>query len=260
VSVAPTVLRAPILCAVTDRRRLGTFSSINAAIDALVAQARIAADAGLDLFQIRESTHAHAEAVRDAALSQSLSLPLPDGALLDVTARACEAVKGSGMRVLVNDRLDIARAAGAHGVHLRGSSFAAARARTLAPADVPFLIGRSVHTRQEARDVETAGDLDYLILGAMFPTRSKPAEHPLAGLDLLRDVVRAARLPVLAIGGITLENAGAVARAGATGIAAIGLFLPPDASAAAAARSVRDIVTRLRDIFAQAHADASPQA
>jgi thiamine-phosphate diphosphorylase len=244
----PGVSRGAILCAVTDRRRLGDFSSIAAAADALVLQARVAADAGLDLFQIRESPI--------EAPMESLS----DSALFDVTSRAREAAEGSAMRVLVNDRLDIALAAGARGVHLRGSSFAAARARTLAGAEAPFLIGRSVHAADEARAVEAAGGLDYLILGAIFPTRSKSADYPLAGVDTLGAAVRACRLPVLAIGGITLENAEAVARAGAAGVAAIGLFLGPGAAGApggaASSRSVREIVARLRQIFA----DARPEA
>ncbi len=231
-------LRAPILCAVTDRRRLGELSSLAAAADALVLHARIAADAGIDLLQIREPD-------------------LPDATLLDVVERARDATAGSGMRVLINDRLDIAIAAGAAGAHLRGASFGAARARQLVqmlgssgpsdrpylpsgPSDRPFLIGRAVHSVDEAVAVEAAGGLDYLILGAMFPTHSKPTNHPLAGVEALSAAVRLCRLPILAIGGLTLENAHSVARAGAAGVAAIGLFLRTDA----------DSVRQLRRLFA----------
>jgi thiamine-phosphate pyrophosphorylase len=206
--------RAPILCAITDRRRH----------HALVEQAAAAADAGLDLFQIREPD-------------------LPDNALLEIAERARDAAKGSALRVLLNDRLDIAIAAGAHGVHLRGSSFAAARARIIAPSRT-FLIGRSVHSVDEAAAAEAAGGLDYLILGTMFPTISKPPDHPLAGIAALRAAVRACRLPILGIGGITLENAGEIAGAGAAGLAAISLFAAP--------RTMRETAARLRQIFAAA--------
>ncbi len=220
-------LRTPILCAVTDRRRLGDPSSVTAAADALVSHARIAAEAGIDLFQIREPD-------------------LPDAVLLDVVWRAQAATAGSGLRVLINDRLDIAIATAVDGAHLRSTSFAAARARmlvqALGPGERSFLLGRSVHSVDEAVAVEAAGGLDYLILGAMFPTSSKPADYPLAGVDTLSAAVGVCRLPILAIGGLTLENARTVARAGAAGLAAIGLFLRTDAAS----------VRQLRRLFAQA--------
>ena len=194
-----------ILCAVTDRRRLGTFTSIGAALDALLAQARAAADAGLDIFQIREPD-------------------LPDLALLDLAARARDAIAGSTLRLLINDRLDIAIAAGLDGAHLRGASYPARRARVMAPADRPFLIGRSVHGVEEASAADAAGGLDYLIVGTIFATTSKPADQGLAGVQTLGEAVRACRLPILAIGGISLENAALVAHTGAAGLAAIGLF------------------------------------
>jgi len=222
-----------MLYAVTDRRRLGDFPSIGVAIDALVAQARAAADAGLDVFQIREPD-------------------LPDAALLELATRTREATAGSTLRVLINDRLDIALAAGLHGVHLRGSSFPAPRARTLVPPGQPFLIGRSVHSVREAVAAEAAGGLDYLILGTMFPTPSKPAKQPLAGIETLRAAVAACRLPILAIGGIGLENAPLVAGAGAAGLAAIGLFLgetgrPPQ---------LAQIAAHVRQIFAASRPSA----
>jgi len=130
-----------ILCAVTDRRRQGSETSISTAIDALTAQARAAADASLDFFQIREPD-------------------LPDAALLDLATRVRAATAGSTLRILINDRLDIAMAAGLDGVHLRGTSYPASRARAMAAASGgtrPLLIGRSVHGVDEARGVEAAG-------------------------------------------------------------------------------------------------------
>ncbi len=83
------------------------------------------------------------------------------------------AVKGTRTRILVNDRLDVALAAGAHGVHLRGDSMPASRARSLAP--IGFLIGRSVHSVDEAVRRHADGGVDYLLFGAVF------ADHVQAG-------------------------------------------------------------------------------
>jgi thiamine-phosphate diphosphorylase len=192
VTVSP-ISGLPILCAITDRRRLP-----------ILAQVAAAADAGLDWVQIREPD-------------------LPAAELYEVVRHAVAEVSGSATRIIVNDRLDVAIAAGAHGVHLRGTSFDASRARTEAKAG--FLIGRSVHHVEEAVAAEGGGGLDYLIFGTMFPTTSKPEGHPLAGPEALRAAVAACRVPVLGIGGITLENVGRIAATGAAGVAAIGLFL-----------------------------------
>ena len=220
-----------ILCAVTDRRGLGNVTLIGTAIDALTAQARAAADASLDFFQIREPD-------------------LPDAALLDLATRVHDAIAGSTLRLLINDRLDIAVAAGLDGVHLRGSSYPAPRARAMAAAGGgrPMLIGRSVHGVDEARAVETAGGLDYLIFGTIFATASKPADHVVAGVQTLDAAVRACRLPILAIGGISLENAALVAQSGAAGLAAIGLFQDLGRMA--------DNAAHLRRIFAAARPPA----
>ena len=194
----------PILCAVTDRRRLPILAHVAAAVDA-----------GIDWVQIREPD-------------------LPAAELYEVVRHAVDEAGGerpggpaARTRIIVNDRLDVALAAGAHGVHLRGTSFDASRARALAAASgaADFLIGRSVHSVEEAVAVERGGGLDYLIFGTIFPTASKPEGHPLAGPEALRAAVAACRLPVLGIGGITLENADRIAAAGAAGVAAIGLFL-----------------------------------
>ena len=193
------------ICLVTDRRRL-TSSEGPASVDRLVDLVCAAAQAGVDMIQLRE---------RDLSARDQFTL-----------ARHClEGVRETGCRVLVNDRVDIALAAAADGVHLRGDSFDGAAARAL--AGKRFMIGRSVHGEAEAGDRATARDLDYLLFGTVFPTASKPALDAAAGLDELAKAVAAASLPVLAIGGITLGNAGAVVRAGAAGIAAIGLFIPP---------------------------------
>ena len=87
-----------------------------------------------------------------------------------------------------------------------------------------FLIGRSVHDLAEATAADRDGGCDYLLFGTVYPSRSKPEGHRVAGLDALRDVCRGVSLPVVAIGGITRERVAAVSAAGAAGIAAIGLF------------------------------------
>src|SRR5688500_3726772 len=132
-----------------------------------------------------------------------------------------EAVQGTRTRVLVNDRLDVALAAGAHGVHLRADSMTASRARGVVSAG--FLIGRSVHSVAEAQRATSDGGVDYLVFGTVFPTASKPGQAA-AGAEGLAAIVESTRLPVLAVGGITAATAPEVARAGAAGIAAVALF------------------------------------
>jgi thiamine-phosphate diphosphorylase len=157
-------------------------------------------DAGIDLVQVRE---------RD----------LEAASLTDLVLQVLAITRSSGTRVVVNDRLDVARAAGADGVHLRHDSVSVGEARSLAPT--PFVIGRSVHDVAAAK---AAADADYLIAGTVFPTTSKQGAVRLLGLDGLRAIVATTTAPVLAIGGLTLDHLGAIAATGAAGIAAIGLF------------------------------------
>lgn len=202
-------LTPPVLCLVTP----GTSSPDLQAI-------REAARAGVDLIQIRERS-------------------LDDRSLLTLVRATIDAAAGTGARVLVNDRLDVAIAAGAAGVHLRGDSMAAADVRRLAPAG--FIVGRSVHGVREAEEVERGGGCDYLVFGTVFESASKPAGHAVAGVDALGRVCAAVSLPVLAIGGVTLANAAQVVAAGASGVAAIGLFAGP--------QRVADTVRAVRGLF-----------
>ncbi len=112
--------------------------------------------------------------------------------------------------------------------HLRGDSMPAARVRACVPTG--FLLGRSVHTVGEGIAMASAGGLDYLLFGTVFESGSKPGIVP-SGVVPLARLAAAVRLPVLAIGGMTLDRAGEVARAGAAGIAAISLFDTADPSA-----------------------------
>jgi thiamine-phosphate diphosphorylase len=190
----------PVLCLITDRGRYGA-SWERALVERVAASAR----EGVHLVQIRE---------RD----------LEGGPLTRLVSACLAAVRGTRTRILVNDRLDVALAARAHGVHLRADSFSAVRARASAPA--PFLVGRSVHSVADAVAATRDGGLDYLIFGTVFETASKPGRPP-AGLAGLAADARATTLPVLAIGGITRDRIDDVLAAGASGAAAIGMFDTP---------------------------------
>jgi len=189
-----------VLCLVTDRRRLTPEAPFDVARRRLLDQARWAAASRVDLIQVRERD---LEAAPLAALVTDLLL-------------VCA---GSGTRVVVNDRLDVALACGAQGVHLRHDSVPAGRVRSIVPPG--FLIGRSVHSAAEAAQ---AGPVDYLIAGTVYPTPSKPT-IPTIGLRGLAEIVQAATVPVLAIGGLTADGLDAVAATGAAGVAGIGLFI-----------------------------------
>lgn len=142
--------------------------------------------------------------------------------LFELTARAAEITRGSSTRLLVNDRSDIARAAGADGVHLTSQSLPADVVRK--PYGPEFLIGVSTHSLDEARAARTGG-ADFVVFGPVFETESKLAFGTPQGLSRLEEVTSELRgFPVIAIGGITLENAGACFQAGASGVAAIRLL------------------------------------
>ena len=192
-------LSEPIFCLVTDGQRARASRKND---DELVQLVRHAAAAGVNLVQVRERG-------------------LDDRRLLVLTRSIVDAVKGTAARVVVNDRVDIALAAGADGVHLRADSPPAPAVRAMVPAE--FLIGRSVHGEAEAIEAARTG-VDYLILGAIFPTASKPAGAAWLGLEALKRAARAMTVPILAIGGITADRVGSLAAAGAAGFAAIGLF------------------------------------
>ena len=131
-------------------------------------------------------------------------------------------MKGSATRLLVNDRADIALAAGADGVHLAATSLSASVIRRNFPKN--FLIGVSTHSLAEAQAAQDNG-ADFAVFGPVFDTPSKRAYGQPLGLDKLREAAQSLRkIPLLAIGGITLENLDNTLRAGTKGIAAIRLF------------------------------------
>ena len=193
------------------------------------------------------------DAERDMLLDRLARAAAAGATMVQVRERQCDdrdlvvfveqligRVRPSGARVLVNERTDVALAADADGVHLKSHAPPASDVRRIVPAG--FLIGRSVHGDDEAAAVEAAGGCDYLLFGTVFPSASKPAGHPIAGSDALARVCGRVRLPVLAIGGITPDRVPAVVAAGASGIAAIGVFAEAVDMAAAVVR-LRDALT-----------------
>lgn len=119
-------------------------------------------------------------------------------------------------KLLVNDRIDVAVAANARGIQLAYHSLPLAKARMHFPE---LMIGCSVHSVQEARVSEQQGT-DFLLFGHVYPTQSKPGAAP-RGLEELKGVCRAVRVPVIAIGGITPENAPEALASGAQGVAVL---------------------------------------
>jgi thiamine-phosphate pyrophosphorylase len=198
-----------ILCYVTDRHSLDVAAGQNREA-ALARRIENAVRAGVDWVQIREK-----------------DLPARD--LLDLTRtaiRACHNLsKQREVRILVNDRCDVAWAAGAAGVHAGEKSLPvralvdARRASGLAN----FLVGASCHLIDGVRSAAADG-ADYVFFGPVFATPSKAGLGPPQGLAKLAEACKTVSIPVIAIGGITIETTAACCEAGAAGIAAIRLF------------------------------------
>lgn len=210
-----------ILCYVTDRRSLpqparhDPFSSLRSKIASAIA-------AGTDWIQIREKNLPAsdvAQLLRAALASTLLSeAAAPSGAADVRTHKTC---------ILINDRLDVALAGNADGVHLGENSLPVSEAtRLVRDFQRPFsefMTGASCHSLASARAAESDG-ADYLFFGPIFTTPAKAAFGEAQGLPRLREVCRAVKIPVLAIGGVTAQNAAECLDSGASGIAAIRLF------------------------------------
>jgi thiamine-phosphate pyrophosphorylase len=205
--------RAPILCYVTDRRALPC--ALEDQIESLLRRIASAAAAGIDWIQIREKDLSGKELsfLTREALAQTKQID----------------ERGQRARILVNDRLDVALSERANGVHLGENSLPVQDVRKwldekpeLAKRQ-EFRVGVSCHSLKGALAAARDG-ADYIFFGPVFATPSKTAFGAPQGLQRLREVCSAVAVPVLAIGGITVDNASDCLAAGAAGIAAIRLF------------------------------------
>ena len=156
---------------------------------------------------------------------------LPFREFLDLGLRAADRLAGTGVPLIINDRIDIALACGADGVHLGQEDMPLATARKILGG--ARIIGISVNTVEEARAAE-AGGADYVGAGPAFATATKETVLPVLGPEGIRSIKRTVRIPVVAIGGINAGNAAALADSGADGIAVVSAILgAPDARRAA---------------------------
>jgi thiamine-phosphate pyrophosphorylase len=158
-----------------------------------------------------------------------IQLRLKDVSARDLTALAHELVRSIGVPVIVNDRADIAIAAGAAGVHLGADDLPPAAVRSFAPDG--FIIGASVGSDEEVRGARGA---DYVGIGPVFSTSSKKDAGMAIGVAEFKRLAVATGLPAVAIGGVTAANARAAVDAGAAGIATIAAVMSADDPGAAA--------------------------
>ncbi len=191
----------------------------------------IIADEGL----IEESDHPSVESLVSAILrggATAIQLRGKDVSANDLVAHG-KRIRALSVDVptllIINDRMDVAIAAGAHGVHLGADDLPLAAARKIAPEG--FIIGASVDTPEEAQRAEALG-ADYLGTGPVFPTETKKTSNPVIGPAGLEAIVKAVSIPVVGIGGIGPENVKEVMAAGAAGAAvASAAVLSPDPEA-----------------------------
>jgi len=202
----------PILCYVTDRRSLPLSTSADAH-NLLFASLERAAAAGVDWIQLREKDFSGKE--WEELVRESL--------------RRISRV-GAATRLFVNDRLDVALACGAGGVHLSENGIPVSEACRLRDEFFSsrsekrdFLVGVSCHSLGASLGAARAG-ADYIYFSPIFKTPSKANYGPPQGLDRLATICRAVTIPVIAIGGISTANAESCLQAGAAGVAAIRLF------------------------------------
>jgi len=192
--------------------------------------ARAALAGGADAVQLRDKS----------ATAQNLCLLVTE---IQPIARKFGAV------LLVNDRVDVALVAGADGAHVGQEDLPAREARRLLPP--PSVLGVSAGTVEEAKKAARAG-ADYIGVGPVFPTPTKPDAGEPIGVEGLARVARAVEVPVVAIGGITLENVTAVIEAGASGAAVV--------SAVVSAQDMAQAARALKGRIAEARRAAGPRA
>lgn len=222
----------PIVCYVTDRKSLNPALA-QAGTSQILENIRRAVEAGVNWVQIRE---------RDLPARELLELARQ---AVQIAAERREGNLGPA-RILINDRLDVALAAGAHGVHLGHESLGAGEAIRwcrVGNALADFAIGVSCHSLEEARKAESA-KADYIFFGPIFETPSKMQFGAPQGLEKLAEMCCAVPdIKVIAIGGVNAENAASCIQAGAAGIAAIRVFQDSDQS-----KEINNAVALVRDL------------
>ena len=192
------------LYAITDRKMLGDMSEVEAA--------RLCFEGGADVVQLRMKDTDGGEMLEKAK------------AIQEIAQQYCKFF-------IVNDRLDIAVLAGADGVHLGQTDIPVQEARRLVGDEM--IIGVSASTVEEAVKAVDDG-ADYIGVGSIFNTSTKPDADQGIGLDTLMDICQAVDVPVVAIGGINKGNIRDVIRAGADGAAVVSAIMAkPDIKAAA---------------------------
>src|SRR5262252_6095079 len=193
----------PILYLITRGATTEATTPEAAEFTEVLAQITAAVAAGIDLIQIREKR-------------------LPGRVLCELTGRAIQVTRGTATQLLVNDRADVAAAAGADGVHLTSHSLDASIIRDRFGEG--FLIGASTHSRDEARRARDQG-ADFIVVGPIFYTQSKERfGKPLGPKGLTEVTSELKQFPVLALGGVSVSNARDCFAAGAAGLAGISLF------------------------------------
>jgi len=186
--------------------------------------AELASQGGADAIQLRDKERSGKELFR---IAQEIR----------------KSTREAGILFIMNDRLDIALASGADGVHLGQDDLPLKAARAIAPS--PFIIGISVGSVEEAARAEDEG-ADYVAIGPVFPTESKHDAGPGLGLGLVKDIRAGVSVPVIGIGGIHAGNAGEVIRAGADGVAVISAVVSQQ-DIPWAAMNLREIVKREKE-------------
>jgi thiamine-phosphate pyrophosphorylase len=212
-------LQSPILYLITSGATTPESNPASKDFQNVLALVRAAIKARISLIQLREKN-------------------LPARTLYELAARSAAITKGTTTRLLVNDRADIARAARADGVHLTTRSIEASIIRR--SFGHGFLIGISTHSLAEAQAARESDAADFAVFGPVFDTPSKRDYGPPLGLEKLSEAASLlSPFPLIALGGVTGENAPDTLRAGASGIAAIRLFADPN-TLAATVGAIRD--------------------
>jgi thiamine-phosphate pyrophosphorylase len=202
-----SVLKAPRRKLISDKSPLFYYITDSSQLNgvSILRCVRRALDWGADFIQIREKE-------------------LSERGLYDLTCRVVSLARDTKCQVLVNGRADVALAAGADGVHLPSTGLRISDIRSWIPKN--FLVGVSVHSLREIREAETQ-HADYILVGHVFPTKSKEGYGPSLGLDFLRKACKSTSVPILGLGGMNPERIDSVIKAGAAGIAGISLFQNP---------------------------------